>query len=105
LQDRLSIVQTEIEQLQGQQRLLDDQTSFGTLVVQLREQGDETALTVPEDPESGLAKAWDDAHHGFMRGVEAIVAGSGTALVTVLSLTILAFMLRGVWLLLRRRLV
>ncbi|MCU1448406.1 MAG: hypothetical protein JWP02_576, partial [Acidimicrobiales bacterium] len=90
------------EQLQGQQRLLDDQTSYGTLSVDVAQHG---APMGPPAQRSGLAKAWDDAQHGFTRGVEAIIGGSGTALLVLLVLAALAVVARLAWVLLRRRLV
>ncbi|PLS76326.1 MAG: hypothetical protein CYG61_02745 [Actinobacteria bacterium] len=104
VQERLNSVQVQIEQLQGQQKLLDDQTTFGTLAVRLAEPGAGGGLNRGAE-RSGLAGAWDDARDGFVGGVEAIVAGSGTALILLLSLGALALAARGAWVLARRRLV
>jgi hypothetical protein len=102
VQDRINQVQTEIEQLQGQQKVLDDQTSYASLSVQVSQHG---AKHGPPDKPSGVAKAWDDARHGFTSGVEGILAASGTALVVLLVLAALATLVRFGWLHLRRRLV
>ena len=102
VQDRINQVQTEIEQLQGQQRVLDDQASYGTLSVDVAQQG---AKLGPPAQRSGLAKAWHDAVHGFTSGVEAIIGGSGTALLVLLVLAALGAMAWGAWVFLRRRLV
>lgn len=101
VQERLNAVQVQIEQLQGQQKLLDDQTTLGTVAVHLSEPGGAR----PNGPKTGLAGAWEDARHGFTRGLEAIVSGSGTALLLALSLAAVAFAGRGAWHLARRRLV
>lgn len=104
VQDRIGFVQTEIERLQGQQRVLDDQTSFGTLAVTLAEPVTETSADSPR-PRSGLAEAWDDAKAGFTGGIESIIAGSGAALVVLLCAAGALLAVRGSWILLRRRLV
>ncbi|MBW3555950.1 MAG: DUF4349 domain-containing protein [Actinobacteria bacterium] len=100
VQERLNSVQVQIEQLQGQQKVLDDQTTFGTVAVHLAEPGARLDRAPERD---GLAGAWDDARRGFVGGLEAIVRGSGTALILVLSLAAVAFATRGVWLMVGRR--
>jgi hypothetical protein len=102
VQDRINQVQTEIEQLQGQQKVLDDQTSYAALSVDVSQQG---AKLGPPQQRAGLAKAWYDAHHGFTNGVEWLIARSGTALLVLLILAALAAVARVAWVLLRRRLV
>jgi hypothetical protein len=102
VQDRINQVQTEIEQLQGQQKVLDDQTSYAALSVDVSQQG---AKLGPPQQRAGLAKAWYDAHHGFTNGVEWLIARSGTALLALLILAALAAVARVAWVLLRRRLV
>jgi len=100
VQDRINGVQTQIEQLQGQQKMLDDQTSFASLSVDVAQPG---ATHGPPDKPSGLSKAWEDARHGFTSGVEDILAASGTALVILLALAALVVLGRFVWLAARRR--
>ena len=90
VRDRSTQVQTEIEQLQGQQRLLDDQTSFATLAVTIAEPG-RTGLDSAEEERSGLGDAWHDGVDGFVNGVEAILAASGTILIVLLCLAAVAF--------------
>jgi hypothetical protein len=102
VQDRINQVQTEIEQLQGQQKVLDDQTSYAALSVDVSQQG---AKLGPPQQRAGLAKAWYDAHHGFTNGVDWLIARSGTALLVLLILAALAAVARVAWVLLRRRLV
>lgn len=102
VQERLNAVQVQIEQLQGQQRLLDDQTTFGTIAVHLAEPGADLG-GAPE--REGLAGAWHDARRGFVDGLEAIIRGSGTALILVLSLGAVGLAGRGVWLAARRRMI
>jgi hypothetical protein len=102
VQDRVNQVQLEIEQTQGRINQLNDQSSFGTLTVVLFEEGADDPLRTERD---GQAGAWDDAKEGFTDGVEALVAGSGTALFVLLLLAIAAAAGHGVWRLVRRRLV
>lgn len=103
VQERLNSVQVQIEQLQGQQKVLDDQTTFGTVTVRVAEPGSEKIGGPGE--RSGLSGAWDDARRGFGDGLEAIVAGSGTALILALAVAVLALAGRAVWLVSRRRLL
>lgn len=102
VQERLNAVQVQIEQLQGQQRLLDDQTTFGTIAVHLAEPGGDLG-GAPE--REGLAGAWYDARRGFVDGLEAIIRGSGTALILVLSLGAVGLAGHAVWLAARRRMI
>jgi hypothetical protein len=102
VQDRINQVQTEIEQLQGQQKVLDDQTSYAAISVDVFQQG---AKQGPPQERVGLAKAWYDAHHGFTNGVEWLIARSGSALLVLLVIAGLAVVARVAWVLLRRRLV
>jgi hypothetical protein len=102
VQDRINDVHTQIDQLQGQQKVLDDQTSMASLSVDITQHG---ATPGPPSKPSGIAKAWDDARHGFTSGVEDILAASGTTLVVLLVLAAIAVIGRYVWLLVRRRLV
>jgi hypothetical protein len=60
------------------------------------------AQSAPAKP-GGLAKAWDDARHGFSTGVEDILAASGTALVVLLALAFLVVGGRYAWIAARRR--
>jgi len=100
VQDRINDVQTQIDQLQGQQKMLDDQTSMASLSVDVAPKG--TAAGIPQKP-SGISRAWDDARRGFTTGVEDILAASGTALVILLALVALAVIARYAWVTARRR--
>ena len=100
VQDRINDVQTQIDQLQGQQKVLDDKTSMASLSVDVSQHG--ATSGTPAKP-SGIGKAWDDARHGFTTGVEDILAASGTALVVLLALAALVVIGRYAWLAARRR--
>lgn len=103
VQDRITQVQVEIEQIQGQQRLLEDQTSFGTLAVTLGEPG--AAVAVDATPDEGLGQAWDDARRRFGDSIEALVSWSGSAAVVLIVGLLLLGMVRLAWVGTRRRLV
>ena len=77
-------MQTQIDQLEGQKRLLTDQTSFGTLSVTLLEPGATVAVPPPADDGSDLGDAWREAREHFVDGIESIVAASGTFVLVAL---------------------
>lgn len=83
VQDRITQVQTQIDQLEGQKRLLTDQTSFGTLSVTFLEPGATLAVPVVNH-DTDLGDAWREARHHFVDGVESIVAASGTIVLVAL---------------------
>jgi hypothetical protein len=102
VQQRVDDVQGQIDRLKGQQRVLADQSDLGTVTFSVAERADQVLTT---SPRSGWSKAWHDATHGFTSGVQAIVAGSGRALLVLLVGAVLLVMARGGWRLARRRLV
>jgi hypothetical protein len=98
VQQRVDAVQTQLEQLQGQQKVLDDQTSFGSLAVTVVQEG-QANVTTPPKPRTGFAKAWHDAKHRFNGGVQGLVAASGP----IAFIAVLALAAWALWLLVRRR--
>jgi hypothetical protein len=78
VQDRITQIQVQIDQLEGQKRLLIDQTSYGTLSVTFLEPGATAAAPPPPDNGRDLGDAWREARDHFVDGVESIVAASGT---------------------------
>jgi len=101
VEQQLSDLQTQLDQLQGQQMVLADQTSFGTLTVHLSESG--SSLAPP--PARGLAKAWDHARSSFADGVEAVIGASGGILVFLVLAGLILLAGRLAWPVIRRRLV
>jgi hypothetical protein len=77
VQQQLNDVQLQLEEVRGQLRYLDDQTSFATISLQIAERG--VPVAKPGD-DSGwsLADAWHAAANGF----EAIIGGALVVLVT-----------------------
>lgn len=102
VQDRITSVQVEIEQLQGQQRLLQDQASFATLAITVGEPGSDI---IEIRNNEGLGHAWDEARRRFGDSLERIVSWSGSAAVVFIVGLILLVMGRILWVAVRRRLV
>jgi hypothetical protein len=77
IQQQLNQVQLQLEEVRGQLRYLDDQSSFATISLEIAERG--VPVAKPKD-DSGwsLADAWSAAARGF----EAIVGGTLVVLVT-----------------------
>lgn len=102
VQSRITDVQTQIEQLQGQLRVLDDQSSYGTLTVTVDQK---LTPAPPAHHRSGMSAALHRSVDRFVNGIEAIVGILGPLLL-VLLLVALAFVVGRVgYRLLRRQLV
>jgi len=86
-------VQSQIEQIQGEQRTLAAQVGYSALTVQ---------LAVPRPPHSsgpsnGFGHAWHEAVSGFVNGVKAFVSVLGDLLFAVLSFIVAALIIYGLW--------
>jgi hypothetical protein len=75
VETELARVQQTIERIDGRLRVLDDQTTFSTLAVEVTEKGSPEA-----GPKSTLAKAWDDAVSAFLSVIAAVIVGAAVAL-------------------------
>jgi len=78
VQNQLQDVQFRIEQIKGQLRLLENQTSLATIDVSLREVGAVVGvrqMAARERP--SLGEAWDRAVDGFLGVIFAVVVGLG----------------------------
>jgi membrane-associated protease RseP (regulator of RpoE activity) len=82
VQSRISDLQTQIEQLQGELRVLNDQTTYGTLTVTVSEGG--TVKTAVVHHQSGMSKAFHRSLNRFVHGIEAIVGIIGPLLLVAL---------------------
>jgi hypothetical protein len=94
VQDRIQSVQTQIEQLQGQINDLDNRTTYATITVSVTEPGPKAKPVVSPHHRSGLAVAWANARGGFARRVESLVSHSGSVVVILAGLLLLAFALK-----------
>src|SRR3954451_23310471 len=83
VESRISGLQTQIEQLQGQLRVLNDQTTFGTLTVTVSEAGNVTKAAAVHH-RSGMSKAFHRSLDRFVNGIEAIVGIIGPLLLVAL---------------------
>lgn len=97
VQQQLSAVTQQVEQLEGQRRLLDDQSGFATLTLGLAVAGAPAATPAPP---STLAAAWEDA-----TGVALdVIGGTLVVLGVVLPLAVIAALVGlPVWWVVRRR--
>jgi len=91
VQNQLERVQENIERMRGRLRVLDDQTSFSTLAVDVIEAG-----APKEDPEDdgALVKAWRDAVDGFLGVVSAVIVASGVLLPVAIMALVVALLVR-----------
>ena len=74
VQQRLQDVQGTIERIEGQLRLIGDQTAMATIAVSISE-GNRVVAAPAKRP--ALAQAWHDAVTGFVNVVAAVVVGFG----------------------------
>ena len=104
VQQRVDDVQQQIDRLEGQRRVLANQSDFATVTLSVAEKGAEDEAFVKQEP-SGWSKAWDDAKHGFSSGVQGLIGASGRTLLVLLCGAALLLLGRTGWRLARRRLV
>jgi hypothetical protein len=95
VQNELSSVQMRIEELKGQLRVLNDQTSLATIDVSMRESGVRPVPVAKHKESGGLVGAWRDSRHGFISVLAAVTVGLGY-------LVPIAILLALVWLGVRR---
>ena len=82
VQQQVTDVQTQIEQLQGQLRVLSNQTALSTLTITVDQKHAAVASTTHH--KSGLQKAVETSVSRFVRGVEAIIAVIGPLLLALI---------------------
>lgn len=105
VEQQISSVQSQIDQIQGQINVMNDQTSYSTITVNVSEAPAKSAVKPPPGPPSGLSKAWAHARHSFTHGVEAVIGASGGFAVFVISVAIVVLIGRVLWTRTRRRLL
>jgi hypothetical protein len=99
VQNRLSQVELQIEQIQGQLNFIQDQVAEATVHVELHEKDAAQVQQTNTIENPSLGSAWDRSIQGFLNVVSAVVIGLGY----LLPIAVLGF---GVWLVtvaLRRR--
>ncbi len=98
IQAQVNVIESEIEQLEGQRNLLVNQAAYGTLTVAIN-QGAALAS------QSGLRHAWSQSISGFVAGVEGLIRAAGPALFGLLCLAALLLLGRFGWRASQRRLI
>jgi hypothetical protein len=93
VENEVEYVQSQIEQIQGEQRTLAAQVDYSALTV---------SLAVPRPPHvsgpsTGFGHAWHEAVAGFVNGVKALVSVLGDLLFAVLSFIVVALIVYGLW--------
>lgn len=103
VESQISDLQTQVEQLQGQFRVLDDQATYSTLTIQIGEAG--KPVPTPPKPKvpSGMSKAWSHARHSFAHGAESILAATGGIALFVVTVAIVTAVGWIAWVGIRRR--
>jgi hypothetical protein len=95
VQEQVDTIQQQIEQLQGQLNLLNSETTYSTLTVNVNE-----STPPPQSgplPESGLVRAWHDSVGGFVAGVEGVIRVAGPILFALLLLGVVLVGGRVLW--------
>ena len=77
VQNRLSQVELEVEQIQGQLNFIDDQVAEATVRVELHEEDAAQLQQTSEVENPSLGSAWDRSIQGFLNVVSAVVIGLG----------------------------
>lgn len=80
VQRALQDVQLAIEEIRGQLRVIDDQTSLSTISVSMSEPGVPVAADPDPDGVPSVSEAWDLALKGFLAVIATVVIGIGYAL-------------------------
>jgi hypothetical protein len=78
VQQRLNDVQLQLEEIRGQLRYLDDQSSYATITIEIAERGVPVAPKPKDDGGWSLGDAWGAA----VNGIEKIAGGALVVLVT-----------------------
>ena len=108
LRNQVTGVQSQIDQLQGQNNLLRNEASFSDLAITATEalpHGQKPVSATAHHSATGLSKSWNDASSGFARSVEWFIARSGAALILFLAALLFVFGLRYLYPVLRRALL
>ena len=104
VQQHVTDVQTQIEQLQGQIKVLADQSALSTLTVTVDQKVTPVAAKVHHG-KSGLRKAIDRSVSRFVHGIEAIIGIIGPLLLAALLIALFWFVGKFGYRVLRRRMV
>jgi hypothetical protein len=99
VQNQINQIQSQIEQDQGQLNVLNHETTYAQLTVNVATTGHHTAAT----SRSGLNKAWHDSVSGFVSGFEWLIRLAGPVIFVLLVLSALFMIGTLAWRNIRRR--
>jgi len=91
VQAQIDAVQTQIEQIEGQRKVLADQSDLATLTIDLAEKG---AQSAKPDKENGFLHALRSAWHDFVSGLEKIISALGAVALIVVVVVVLYLLYR-----------
>ena len=91
IQAQLNLIESEIDQLEGQRNLLANQAAYETLTVAVNQGAPAVGHT------SGVLRAWNQSISGFVAGIEWVIRAAGPALFAVLCLLALLILGRFGW--------
>ncbi|MDT3445397.1 DUF4349 domain-containing protein [Pseudofrankia sp. BMG5.37] len=91
VQQQIDGVQTQIEQLEGQRKVLADQSDLATLTINLAEKG---AQSGEPKGENGFLHALRAAWHDFVAGLENIISALGVIALIILVVAVLYLLYR-----------
>jgi hypothetical protein len=91
IQAQLNVIDSEIQQLEGQRNLLANQAAYGTLTIDVNQGAPALGHT------SGVLRSWNQSISGFVAGVEWIIRAAGPALFALLCLAALLIFGRLGW--------
>ena len=77
VQNRLSAVELQVEQIQGQLNFIDDQVTEATVRVEIHEKDAAPVQQTSDVENPSLGTAWDRSVQGFLNIVAAVVIGLG----------------------------
>ncbi len=89
VQQRVEDTQQQIEELQGELKVLRNQSADGTLTIEVSQPGAKNHVVVTPHKSGGIGKAWHTSINRFSRGFDAIVSALGPLLLAVLVLAVL----------------
>jgi len=96
VQNQIDSIQSDIEQMQGQLQVLDNETTYGSLTVNVTQTGPPPPKPVAAAKRaSGISKAWHKSVSGFVSGFEWLVRIAGPLLFVLILLAAIALV--GIW--------
>jgi Domain of unknown function (DUF4349) len=105
VQNQISNIETQIQQLQGQLNVLDNEIAYSTLTVSLNQPAKKTPPPPVKHKSSGLTSALRGGVGGFVSGFEWFLRIAGPTLFALIALAVLVLLGRRAWRFLRRQMI